>query len=307
MITQIRNLFEQIGEYERNPSSLEERVFEKDFREVIEYFEIVKEQPQQIQMVDQSLLEAIQRSPLERSDLRFLTAHLLTTIFDYTVRATHRREAYLYCIRQRKTKNDSEFLIHELAPKLFRTENLERNHGIRERILHHICILQKLGGYQNPLQNDIPLSRINNISSSEVMLGLFHRFLDAIRSGRSRLIAQRGTLEYRLAQTDFFENLAQTNSIYRQFLLNWGYISKEVSGWERLKESFKNRFRGFLGNFISLRFFFHNLTQEKGAFLYYPFLILLFLFLANFFSKKWTGYREQKLMEFPKPIQEEIQ
>jgi len=68
MITQIRNLFEQILEYERNPVSLQERAFEKDFREVLEYFDLVKEQPHQIQMVDQSLLEEVQKTPLERSD-----------------------------------------------------------------------------------------------------------------------------------------------------------------------------------------------------------------------------------------------
>jgi hypothetical protein len=298
MITQIRNLFEQIGEYEGNPSSLQERVFEKDFREVIEYFEIVKDQPQQIQTIDQSLLEAVQRTPLDRSGLRFLTSHLLTTIFDYSVRATHRREAYLYCIRQRKTKNDSEFLIHELAPKLFKSDNLEKNHGIRDRILHHICILQKLGGYQNPLHEDMPLNRISSISSSEVMLGLFHRLMDSFKSGRQRLISHRGSIEYRLAQSGFFEQLAQVNHVYREFLLKWGYISEEASWMERFSAFIKNRARWFFGNIGSIRFLFYNLTKEKSAFIFYPLLILLFLALSILVTKKWIGYSDQKNQEF---------
>ena len=300
MITQIRNLFEQIGEYERNPTSLQERAFERDFREVLEYFELVKEQPQQIQMVDQSLLEGIQRTPLERSDLRFLTAHLLSTIFDYSVRATQRREAYLYCIRQRKNANDAEFLIHELAPKLFKTENLEKNHGIRERFLHHICILQRLGGYQNPLRDDLPERQINALTPTEVMLGLFHRQLDAIKTGRSRLNTQKGTLEYRLSHTGFFDNLAQTSSVYRQFLLDWGYISKEATFGERFRDFMSQTFGSLFGNLRSIRFFAFNLTKENGAFLFYPLLILLFITTAYIASKKWNEYKVVRLEEFQK-------
>jgi hypothetical protein len=254
----------------------------------------------QIQMVDQSLLEAVQRTPLERSDLRFLTAHLLTTIFDYTVRATHRREAYLYCIRQRKTKNDANFLVQEIAPKLFKTDKLERSHGIRERYLHHICILQNLGGYQNPLRDDISVSHVNSISKTEVMLGLFHRLMDVMKTRSQSLIARRGSLEYRLAQSDFFDQLAQSNSIYRQFLLDWGYISKEESWWEQLKELSGNLFRRFFGNLRNLRFFAFNLTRQRGAFIFYPLLIILFLSLAYLVTKRWKDHREHRLSDFRK-------
>jgi len=185
-----------------------------------------------------------------------------------------------------------------LAPKLFKTENLERTHGIRERFLHHICILQKLGGYQNPLLDDLPLNRVNALSPTEVMVGLFHRQLDTFKTGRSRLITQRGTLEYRLAQTGFFENLAQTNTVFRKFLLDWGYISKESTSWERFKNFMGQRFGSLFGNVRSLRLFSFNLTQEKGALLFYPILILLFVGISYFVSKKWNENKEDRLQVF---------
>jgi len=301
MVRQIENIFEQIDDFERGAASFQDKNFIRAFQGVLEYFQVIGEDLEKVRMADQSLLRSVQSTHLQKSALRYLTAHTLTTVFDYMAGAKTKSEAYVHCRRLRSNQKDSAFFAQELTPKLFDPEGLRGNHGIRYLFMYQTCMLQEVSGDPNPLHDDLSLAEVERMDPNLVVLGLFRRI---VKSGSRGSMSQKGTLEYKLTRSNVLSLLAESNPVHELLLKEWGYVEKGKNFWERLRSSLGSALRIVGGSLASFRFFLHFLTQRNGGYLLYGALILLFLWAAIYVPLRLGSYGDKRLEEFIRTSEE---
>ncbi|MCD6162278.1 MAG: hypothetical protein J7K40_07680 [candidate division Zixibacteria bacterium] len=305
----INILFNYVKEYETG------RKFDVDefinyFENVLSHLKLVRDQNNLdiIKGVDDSLLFEFDKvafnSPQGGTDLRYITSHLLATMFPILIpMAAQYQEAYRFCLKLRKKRSDIDYLELELAVHLLDRSLLKRCEELRFYFLTKIAELQNLNNDPNVLEDPAYqiLDKLETIQHSQLFLALRRRHLN---KGSNQLMQDKQSPEYKLSEYKVFAKMADSNPIYRDILFEMKYLKTKIPFWGRFKQLFFAIFRFVMGIFRAPRYVLFVITKSRGNFVYFVFAFLaLIVFLVAVFQVMGK-YQDKKFVEFKKRIEE---
>lgn len=305
----INILFNYVNEYETG------RKFDVDefinyFENVFSHLQLVRDQNNLdiIKGVDDSLLFEFDKvpftSPQGGTDLRYITSHLLATMFPILIpMAAQYQEAYRFCLKLRKQRSDIDFLELEMAVHLLDRNLLKRCENLRFYFLTKIAELQNLNNDPNILEDQAyqTLEKLETIQHSRLFLALRRRNL---KTDSNQLLQDKQSPEYKLSEYKSFAKMADSNLIYHNILLEMKYLKSKIPFWGRFKQLFFAILSFVMGILRAPRYVLFVITKSRGNFVYFVFALLaLIVFLVAFFQVMGK-YQDKKFVEFKKRIEE---
>jgi len=290
----IDDLFRYLDTFENRYAEFETEAYLQTYNGIYAVFQAMRQQRDEAVEIDRYFLEKIKNAPVNSSDLRQVSLQVLITFFESEADIDGQsNKSYLYVRELRPTKRDIPFFEDYLVPLLFREGGLNNNFRLNEYFLQEIA--RYLNKFGRPIDNQMTPEKFAGMSDPNKFLELMRRRLAVGED----LIGDRSSLEFHLQRVDAFTKLGRKNRYFDEYLTRWNYLRK-TRFWDTVKRSLASLWGKFKGAFRNIRYFRLVMTQRTGAYLFYGFIILFFIFLAIYVPKKWQDYSQHRLEEFQK-------
>ncbi len=285
----IDDLFGYIETFENRFSEFKVEAFLQTYNGIYAVFDALRHDREKAVELDRYILEKIQKTPLNSSDLRQLVLQVLVTFFESEADIDGQtNRAYMYCRDLRPSKRDIAYFEDYLIPLLFRDGSLNGSFELNRFFLKQAG--QYLDKFGRKIDSDISPEKFDSLSEPR-------KFLELSRRRQvlgENLLADRSSLEFHLHRVDAFAKISKNSALAEQYLSHWSYLIHS-SFWSRLKSSLSEIWGKFKGAFSNARYFRLVLTQRSAAYGFYTIIIIFFLFIAWYGPVLLNNYTQNKL------------
>lgn len=288
-INQLREVFKQTADFDRDPGSLSLESLERNLIGVLDDFRNLRGNDARLQEMDQELHDLVLQIDFGRPGLSSLVAHFLATLFEnYSNEGRGFRKAYGLSLEKRTVSSiDGPFIYEEMVPLIFDETRLQCSDSLRICLLEQVARFLEVKDPGGHWKDDHTSALVREARPDTLLLELARRRIK--HSGVANLALKAHTLEQRLSEEQFFEEAAPVRRVLAYCFERWGYIKRE-SWWSRLQQKVARLQRG--------RSTFGRLSRWKRVYrmqLVYMVVMIGFVTLSYWY---WSGRQGEQLQIF---------